>query len=278
MIPYPHMNPEIVRIGPVALRWYGLMYAGGFAASYLLVRHQIQRINEGAKVKDRGKAEAAIRIPDAFLDSLYTYLILGLIIGARIGYILFYDLKSYLNNPLEIFAVWHGGMSFHGGAIGSLLAGYLCCRKFHVNFWQTADLVTVTAPIGLGLGRLGNFINGELYGRNTDVPWAMIFPGGGPLPRHPSQLYEFFLEGVLLFTILWIAKNRRHVAGSMTALCLVLYGLLRFVVEFFREPDAQLGFIAGPFTMGQLLSVLTMLAGIVVYAVRKRASAGLKKN
>ncbi len=274
MIPYPHMNPEIVRIGPVALRWYGLMYAGGFAASYLLVRHQIQRINQGAKAKGRGKEEAAIRIPDAFLDSLYTYLILGLIIGARIGYILFYDLKSYLNNPLEIFAVWHGGMSFHGGAIGSLLAGYLCCRKFHVNFWQTADLVTVTAPIGLGLGRLGNFINGELYGRNTDVPWAMVFPGGGPLPRHPSQLYEFFLEGVLLFTILWIAKNRRHVAGSMTALCLVLYGVFRFTVEFFREPDAQLGFIAGPFTMGQLLSVLTLLAGIVVYAVRKRVSAG----
>ncbi len=274
MIPYPHMNPEIVRIGPVALRWYGLMYAGGFAASYVLVRHQIQRENQGAKAEGRGKGEPGIKIPDAFLDSLYTYLILGLIIGARLGYILFYDLKNYASNPLEIFAVWHGGMSFHGGAVGSLLAGYLCCRRHHVSFWQTSDLVTVTAPIGLGLGRLGNFINGELYGRVTDVPWAMIFPGGGPLPRHPSQLYEFLLEGVLLFTILWIAKNKRHVTGSMTALCLVLYGLFRFIVEFFRQPDAQLGFIAGPFTMGQLLSVLTLLAGIVLYAIRRRAAAG----
>ncbi len=223
-------------------------------------------------------AAAGTKIPEAFLDSLYTYLILGLIIGARIGYVLFYDLKSYLNNPLEIFAVWHGGMSFHGGMIGSLLAGYLCCRKFRVNFWQSADLVVVTAPIGLGLGRLGNFINGELYGRVANVPWAMVFPAGGPLPRHPSQLYEFFLEGVLLFTILWIAKNRRHMAGSMTALCLVLYGVFRFIVEFFREPDAQLGFIAGPFTMGQILSVLTMLGGIVLYIVRKRSVGGKMKG
>ncbi len=271
MIPYPHINPEIVRIGPIALRWYGLMYAAGFAASYVLVRYQIQKANKGIKGKG-GKEGAGAKIPDNFLDSLYTYLILGLIIGARVGYILFYDLKSYVRNPLEMFAVWHGGMSFHGGMIGTLLAGYLCSRRFRVNFWYIADLVTVTAPIGLGLGRLGNFINGELYGRVTDVPWAMVFPGGGPLPRHPSQLYELFLEGVVLFTILWIAKNRKHLAGSMTALCLVLYGLFRFIVEFFREPDAQLGFIAGPFTMGQILSVLTMIAGAVLYAVLRRTS------
>ncbi len=274
MIPYPHINPEIVRIGPIALRWYGLMYAAGFAASYVLVRHQIRKINEGHRAKGSGKEGAGFKIPDMFLDSLYTYLILGLIIGARLGYILFYDLKNYVHNPLEVFAVWHGGMSFHGGALGSLLAGYLCCRRYKVSFWQTADLVTVTAPIGLGFGRLGNFINGELYGRVTDVPWAMVFPGGGPLPRHPSQLYELLLEGVLLFTILWIAKERRHIAGSMTSLCLVLYGLFRFIVEFFREPDAQLGFIAGPFTMGQILSVLTLFAGIILYVFRKRASAG----
>ncbi len=271
MIPYPHINPEIVRIGPIALRWYGLMYAAGFAASYVLVRYQIQKANKGIKGTG-GKEGAGAKIPDNFLDSLYTYLILGLIIGARVGYILFYDLKSYVRNPLEMFAVWHGGMSFHGGMIGTLLAGYLCSRRFRVNFWYIADLVTVTAPIGLGLGRLGNFINGELYGRVTDVPWAMVFPGGGPLPRHPSQLYELFLEGVVLFTILWIAKNRKHLAGSMTALCLVLYGLFRFIVEFFREPDAQLGFIAGPFTMGQILSVLTMIAGAVLYAVLNRTS------
>jgi phosphatidylglycerol:prolipoprotein diacylglycerol transferase len=247
------------------------MYAAGFVSSYLLVRHQIQKSVTGPKKKNRDRDGTALSVP--FLDSLYTYLVLGLILGARIGYVLFYDLKSYLNNPLEVFAVWHGGMSFHGGMIGTLLAGYLCCRKFHVNFWQAADLVTVTAPIGLGLGRLGNFINGELYGRVTNVPWAMVFPGGGPLARHPSQLYEFLLEGVLLFTILWIAKDRRHMDGSMTALCLVLYGLFRFIVEFFREPDAQLGYIAGPFTMGQILSALTMLAGIALYVIRKRASS-----
>jgi phosphatidylglycerol:prolipoprotein diacylglycerol transferase len=164
-------------------------------------------------------------------------------------------------------------MSFHGGAIGTLAAGYLCCRKYRVDFWSIADLVVVTAPIGLAAGRLGNFINGELYGRVTNVPWAMVFPAGGPLPRHPSQLYEFFLEGVLLFTILWFAKERRHAPGMMTALILVLYGLFRFIVEFFRQPDAQLGFVAGPFTMGQILSALTSLAGIVLFLLRKRNAA-----
>ncbi len=273
MIPYPHINPEIVRIGPVALRWYGLMYAGGFAASYLLVRHQIRKSGQGARVKAPVKEGVGTRLPDAFLDSLYTYLVLGLIIGARLGYVLFYDLASYVRNPLEIFAVWHGGMSFHGGMVGSLFAGYLCCRKFKVDFWRAADLVIVTAPIGLGLGRLGNFINGELYGRVGDVPWAMVFPTGGPLPRHPSQLYEFFLEGVLLFAILWLLKNRKHATGEMTAFFLIFYGLFRIIAEFFREPDPQLGFIAGPFTMGQVLSALTLLAGIALFIFRKRASS-----
>ncbi|MGE5173954.1 MAG: prolipoprotein diacylglyceryl transferase [Betaproteobacteria bacterium] len=273
MIHYPHINPEIVRIGPVAVRWYGLMYAVGFASSYLLVRYQIQKLGQGAKGPDRRREEVGTGLPAAFLDSLYTYLVLGLIIGARLGYVLFYDLTSYVKNPLEIFAVWHGGMSFHGGMVGSLFAGYLCCRKFKVDFWKAADLVIVTAPIGLGLGRLGNFINGELYGRVTDVPWAMAFPAGGPIPRHPSQLYEFLLEGVLLFTILWLLKNRKHAAGEMTAFFLIFYGLFRIIAEFFREPDQQLGFIAGPFTMGQVLSALTLLAGIALFVFRKRAAS-----
>jgi phosphatidylglycerol---prolipoprotein diacylglyceryl transferase len=271
VLPYPHINPEIVRIGPVALRWYGLMYAAGFAASYLLVRRQMRELNQGSSGK--GREQKKVAFPETFLDSLYTYLVLGLVLGARLGYVVFYDLASYAGKPLEIFAVWHGGMSFHGGAIGTLLAGYLCCRKYRVDFWMAADLVVVTAPIGLGLGRLGNFINGELYGRVTDVPWAMVFPGGGPLPRHPSQLYEFGLEGVLLFAILWTAKDRRHAPGMMTALILMLYGLFRFLVEFFREPDAQLGFIAGPFTMGQVLSALTALAGVILYFLRRKAPA-----
>lgn len=276
MIAYPHINPEIVRIGPVALRWYGLMYAAGFACSYVLVKYQLKKIRQGSGTVSKGKGREAsldAEIPDAFLDAYYTYIIIGLILGARLGYVLFYDLAAYVKNPLEIIAVWHGGMSFHGGLIGSLLAGYLCCRKYRVNFWLAADLVAVTAPIGLGLGRLGNFINGELYGRVTDVPWAMVFPGGGPLPRHPSQLYEIALEGVLLFSILWLLKNRRHPQGAMTAAFLMFYGLLRIIVEFFRQPDAQLGFIAGPFTMGQVLSVLTILGGIVLYYFRKRATS-----
>jgi phosphatidylglycerol:prolipoprotein diacylglycerol transferase len=273
MLPYPQIDPDLVRIGPFAVRWYGLMYAVGFAASYLLVRHQMHKKGQGPRVKGREKQEAAAAWPEAFLDSLYLYLVLGLVIGARLGYVLFYDLGSITAKPLEIFAVWHGGMSFHGGMIGTLLAGYLCCGKFKVDFWRASDLVVVTAPIGLGLGRLGNFINGELYGRVTDVPWAMIFPTGGPLPRHPSQLYEFALEGVLLFAILWIAGSRPHKPGMMTALILMLYGLFRFFVEFFREPDAQLGFIAGPFTMGQVLSALTALAGIVLFFFRRRAGS-----
>jgi phosphatidylglycerol:prolipoprotein diacylglycerol transferase len=270
MIPYPHMNPEILRIGPLAVRWYGLMYAVGFASSYLLVRHQIRhglgKVSKDQRIK--GKA-----LTESFLDPLYTYLVIGLVIGARLGYVLFYDLSAYLREPLDIFAVWHGGMSFHGGMIGTLFAGYLCCRRYKVDFWSAADMVIVTAPIGLGAGRLGNFINGELYGRVTDVPWAMVFPAGGPLPRHPSQLYEFGLEGVLLFIILWSLKDRKHASGVMAARFLILYGLFRFILEFFREPDVQLGFIAGPFTMGQVLSVLTLLGGFILFFVRKRTSA-----
>ncbi len=275
MIPYPHINPEIVRIGPVALRWYGLMYAVGFASSYVLVKYQLKKIRQGSQPggKAKGRNSATKEIPDEFLDAIYTYLIIGLILGARLGYILFYDLSNYVKNPFEMIAVWHGGMSFHGGMIGSLVAGYLCCRKYRVDFWQAADLIIVTAPIGLGLGRLGNFINGELFGRVTNVPWAMVFPEGGPLPRHPSQLYEFALEGVLLFTLLWLLKNRKHVPGAMTAAFLILYGLFRIIAEFFRQPDVQLGFIIGPFTMGQILSALTMLGGIVLYVFRKRAAA-----
>jgi phosphatidylglycerol:prolipoprotein diacylglycerol transferase len=260
MIAYPNIDPVIFRIGPFAVRWYGLMYALGFAASYTLVKYQIRK-------KNQEQTKFSMRFPDGFLDSLYTSLILGLIIGARLGYVLFYDFADYLRNPLEVFAVWHGGMSFHGGLIGCLAAGLFCCRRYRVDFWSAADLVIVTAPIGLGLGRLGNFINGELYGRMTDVPWGMIFPAGGPFPRHPSQLYEFALEGVLLFTILWAIKNKNFASGILSSLFLMLYGLFRFMVEFFREPDVQLGFIAGPFTMGQLLSILTVFAGIVLFLV-----------
>ncbi len=257
MIAYPHIDPVIVRIGPLAVRWYGMMYLLGFTSSYLLVRHQIRK-------KD-------LNFGRDFVDSLYSYLILGLLIGARLGYVVFYDLPEYIGNPLEVFALWHGGMSFHGGLIGSIVAGIFFCKKTKIDFWQVADLVIVTAPIGLGFGRLGNFINGELYGRVTDVPWAMVFPSGGPMPRHPSQLYEFFLEGVILFTVLWILKNKGFRTGVLSSFFLILYGIFRFVVEFFREPDVQLGYIFGPFTMGQLLSSSMIGAGLVILFLRNKS-------
>jgi len=256
MIPYPSIDPEIVHIGPLALRWYGVMYLIGFAASDVLVKEQI---------KKRG-----LPLSSDFLESLFTYVILGLVIGARLGYVLFYDLSAYLHHPLEIFAVWHGGMSFHGGLIGSVVCGAWYCKRSRADAWLVADLVSATAPIGLGMGRLGNFINGELYGRVTDMPWGMIFPNGGLLPRHPSQLYEFFLEGVVLFAFLWIMKDRVRRSGVLLSLFIMLYGVIRFLVEFFREPDSQLGFVLGYFTMGQLLSTCMVLGGAVLFFARQR--------
>lgn len=252
MLQYPNINPEIVRVGPFAVRWYGMMYLIGFASSYLLVKYQLKKSGSRNGVD---------------IDSLYSYVILGLLAGARLGYVVFYNLPFYLSHPLELFAVWHGGMSFHGGLIGSVVAGYLFCKKMKLDFWQTADLVIVTAPIGLGLGRLGNFINGELYGRVTDVPWAMVFPSGGPALRHPSQLYEFFLEGVVLFVALWILRKKHFKPGILTSLFLILYGAFRFFAEFFREPDAQLGYVLGMLTMGQVLSLSMLLAGLVLQLI-----------
>jgi phosphatidylglycerol:prolipoprotein diacylglycerol transferase len=205
------------------------------------------------------------------VENLYFYLILGLVIGARLGYVLFYDLKMYLADPLEIFAIWHGGMSFHGGLIGVLIVGILFSWKNKKSFWKIADLFIVTAPIGLGFGRIGNFINGELYGRVTQVPWAMIFPTDNDhLPRHPSQLYESALEGGVLFLILWFLKDKKLPTGGLLAIFLSLYGLFRFFVELFREPDPQLGFILGPFTMGQTLSAFMIIGGIILFLYLKR--------
>lgn len=259
MIPYPNIPPDIVRIGPFAIRWYGMMYLVGFISSFLLVKYQIKK-----KQKEK-------EFPPAFLESLYTHIILGLLIGARLGYVLFYNFSLYIQHPLDIFAVWHGGLSFHGGLIGSVFAGIWCCRKFKKDPWQVADFVIATAPIGLGLGRIGNFINGELYGRVTNVPWAMVFPEGGPYPRHPSQLYEFLLEGVVLFSVLWLMKERKLRPGVLSAAFIILYGVFRFFVEFFRQPDVQVGFVAGPFTMGQLLSASMVGIGVIIFYFRNKS-------
>jgi len=257
---FPNIDPIIFSLGPLHVRWYGLMYVLGFLASYHLVRRQIREFKYS-------------KLAEHF-ENLNLVLILCVVLGGRLGYVLFYNFTYYLAHPLEIPATWTGGMSFHGACLALIIGGWIFCRKNKINFWKAADIYTATLPIGLGLGRIGNFINGELYGRVTELPWGMVFPGGGPLPRHPSQLYEAFLEGILLFAILWSARKRPwqdkmfwpH--GTILALFLVGYGCLRIIVENFREPDQQLGFLFGLITMGQLLSSLMVGCGLLIWKIR----------
>lgn len=250
MLQFPHIDPVIFKIGPLAMRWYGLMYVFGFASSYLLVMHQMKK--------------KKLTFDRESIDDLFFYLIIGLIIGARLGYVLFYNLAFYLENPLDAFAVWHGGMSFHGGLIGTFVAGYIVVKRKKLNFLAVTDIFVPTCPIGIGFGRLGNFINAELYGKVSTAPWAMVFPGGGDLPRHPSQLYEMFFEGILLFAILWIYKDRKKHEGDVFALFLILYGVFRIYCELFREPDSQIGYFFGLLSMGQILSLCMVALGIAL--------------
>ncbi len=270
---FPDIDPIFLSLGPLHFRWYGLMYVLGFMACYFLVRRQIRTFS--------------YRQLEPYFENLNLVLILSVIIGGRLGYVLFYNFSYYLHHPLEIPAIWAGGMSFHGACIGVLVGAGLYLQNKKIDYWPTADIYVVTVPIGLGLGRLGNFINGELYGRTTDLPWGMVFPGGGLQPRHPSQLYEMLLEGVVLFAILWSLKHRpwqensRWPHGSMVFLFLICYGLFRFLIELVREPDVQLGFIFGVLTMGQLLSILMMVSGIVLWIIigrrqGRQATAALK--
>ena len=260
------MDPVIVHVGPLALRWYGLMYLLGFFASFFLVKKQIRE-----ETKPAGPEKLAGE--QVLLEGIVVSLVAGVIIGGRLGYVVFYNLSYFIDHPSEILATWHGGMSFHGGAAGALAAGWIYCRRHGTDFFKWADRFSVTVPIGLGLGRLGNFINGELYGRPSDVPWAMIFPAGGFVPRHPSQLYEALLEGAVLFSMLWPLRGRPWPSGCKTALFFVGYGVIRFLVEFFREPDPQLGFIAlGWVTMGQLLSLGLVVFGLVLWAFRNKGT------
>jgi phosphatidylglycerol:prolipoprotein diacylglycerol transferase len=261
MLVFPHINPELIRIGPIAIRWYGIMYLLGFLAAYLIIRNQ-RRAHE-------------IGLEGPLVQDLVFYLAVGLIVGARLGYLLFYQFHAYayyLHHPLEILAVWHGGMSFHGGLIGTTLAGWWFCRRKGLCFWAVADTVIITAPIGLGLGRLGNFINGELFGRPTHVPWGMVFPAGGPLPRHPSQLYEALLEGPVLLLLLWGLRKRPFKDGMMVVFFLFFYGVFRFFVEFFREPDPQLGLVLGILSMGQVLCIAMVTAALILAGLLHRSS------
>jgi phosphatidylglycerol:prolipoprotein diacylglycerol transferase len=250
-VTYPQIDPFLFRIGPIGLSWYAFMYVVGFTAAHFIIRH---RYRQGV-LKLRESHDVKVLIADC---------VYGVVLGARIGYILFYNSRFYWEHPWEIPAVWHGGMSFHGGLMGCLIAVYLFSRRRGVPFFQVGDSLALCAPIGLGFGRIGNFINGELYGRVTQVPWAMVFPRGGPYPRHPSQLYESFLEGIILWTLLFAIDRRKPREGTVSAFLLIFYGIFRFVVEFFREPDVQLGTVLGPFSMGQVLSFMMIVTGLLI--------------
>ena len=258
MIPYPDIGPNLFKLGPLQIRWYGLMYLFGFASSYWLVLRQV-------KTKESSLTEDDV-------TGFYTWGIMGLLVGARIGYVLFYNLPFYLENPMQAAFVWEGGMSFHGGLIGSIVAGLMYARRRKIPPLELSDIVMPTIPLGLFFGRAGNFINGELYGRATDLPWAMVFPLGGDIARHPSQLYEAAVEGPILFAILWITKERFPRQGGPLGLFLLLYGVMRFAVEFVREPDIHLGLVFGPFTMGQFLCLLMTAAGTLMLAFQMRGA------
>lgn len=263
MIPYPHINPVLIGIGPLQVRWYGIMYLLGFLASYFLIQKQ-------ERARQVGLVGAAVQ------DLIFS-LAVGLIVGARLGYIIFYqynDYMLYIKHPLEIIATWHGGMSFHGGLVGAVVAAWIFSVRKKIPFAVLSDCVAVTVPIGLGLGRIGNFINGELFGRPSNVPWAMIFPDGGPIPRHPSQLYNALVEGLLLFVVLWNLRKRGFRDGMMVVSFLFFYGIFRFCMEFFREPDPQVGFLFGGFTMGQFLCLGMVVAAILLGGFIYRKPSG----
>lgn len=248
MIKHPDIDPVAVSIGPLQVRWYGLMYLAGFCAGWLLGRKRAAKPGSGWT--------------SVMVDDCITWCVLGLVLGARLGYVLFYDLPSYLADPLSVFQVWHGGMSFHGGLVGLCVVVWLFGRKHGKGFFEVADFLCPLAPPGLFFGRIGNFINGELWGAPTTLPWGVVFPDprAGGMPRHPSQLYEAGLEGVVLFCALWWYSSKPRPSGAVSGLFLVLYGLFRFLMEFIREPDPQLGYLAwGWLTMGQILC-LPMLA------------------
>ncbi|GAC1470002.1 MAG: prolipoprotein diacylglyceryl transferase [Desulfuromonadaceae bacterium] len=245
---FPHIDPVFLSIGPLQFRWYGLMYVLSFIAAYFIICSEVTR-KQLSLTKDD-------------IADLVFYGAMGVVLGGRAGYILFYNLGYYLANPLKLLAVWEGGMSFHGGFLGVMLAFLLYARRKKIPFLTLIDMAALCAPVGLGLGRIGNFINGELYGRPTDAPWGIIFPGSDGAPRHPSQLYEALLEGLVLFFIVRFVSKQTKVNGITTCTAIAGYGLFRFIVEFFRQPDAQIGLFFGLFSEGQLLSLPMFIVGI----------------
>jgi phosphatidylglycerol:prolipoprotein diacylglycerol transferase len=260
MITYPNIDPVAVQIGPLKVHWYGVMYLVGFGIGWWLGRQ---------RAKDPARSWKPAQV-----DDLLFYVALGAVAGGRLGYIVFYDLVRTLQEPLSIFAVWQGGMSFHGGLLGVLFAVWLFARRQGKSFFEVTDFLAPLTPLGLAAGRIGNFINGELWGKPTDLPWGMVVPGlsmGEPVPRHPSQLYEALLEGVALFVILWLFSQKPRPTMAVSGLFLLCYGIFRFSVEFVRLPDAHIGYLAfGWVTMGQMLSLpmIVLGAGFLWWAYR----------
>jgi phosphatidylglycerol:prolipoprotein diacylglycerol transferase len=262
LIPYPAFNPVAVSLGPLAIRWYALAYIVGLLVGWRYCMMLADRPPKLVRRRD--------------VDDFLVWVTLGVVLGGRIGYVLFYNLPFYWNHPLQALYVWHGGMSFHGGAIGVTLAIWLFTRARKVPIFTFSDIIAEALPIGLFFGRIANFINGELFGRPTDMPWAMIFPQGGPIPRHPSELYEAFLEGIVLFLLLFLAERRgaRLRPGQQTGLFLSGYAVARIIGEMFRQPDAQIGYLWFGTTEGQLLSIPVLVAGVaILYWARRVAPA-----
>ena len=257
---FPQIDPIIFTVGPLAVRWYGVMYLLGFVGGYFIMVH-VARLRKMPVNQDT-------------ISDLLFYAVLGVVIGGRLGYTLFYNTSYYLNHPLQIFYIWEGGMSFHGGLLGVLTVLFLFCRRKKLPVLLVGDLVVSAVPIGLGFGRIGNFINAELWGRVTTHPWGVVFPGAGSMPRHPSQLYEAGLEGGVLFIIIYLLHRFGARRGVPAFSFLFFYGLFRFLIEFVRQPDAQLGFLWGGATMGQLLSLPMILFGLggLIYVLKKNNS------
>ena len=256
LLTHPNIDPIAFSIGPLAVRWYGLMYLAGFAIGWWLGTGRI--------------AKGQAPITRAQLDDLLFLVVLGVIFGGRLGYVLFYKPAYYAAHPLEILAIWQGGMSFHGGLLGVMLAMVLAARRHKVDWLRLMDFIAPLIPPGIAAGRLGNFINAELPGRVTDVPWGMVFPGAGDAPRHPSQLYQFALEGLALFALLWWFSSKPRPRGQVSAMFLLGYGVLRFAAEFAREPDSFIGYLALGLTMGQWLCLAMMAGGAALLAWSRR--------